>query len=135
LTDEFTVTFILLWTICIIICTQDQQTITNIKSAMRLWEDAMCLRFREYRQHTGSSDRIIFIPSEELVIIAFSYILVDLMLRNNTFLAILVILILYSLHSSATKHNFSCIQKSFFKMSVLHWTTGWAPRNTDRRIL
>ncbi|XP_048737759.2 blastula protease 10-like [Ostrea edulis] len=42
----------------------DQQAITNIKSAMKLWEDATCLRFREYRRQSGSSDRIIFVRSQ-----------------------------------------------------------------------
>ncbi|XP_061173731.1 protein SpAN-like [Saccostrea echinata] len=42
----------------------DQEAITNIKAAMKLWEESTCLRFREYSQRSGSSDRIIFVPSQ-----------------------------------------------------------------------
>lgn len=42
----------------------DSQAVSNVKSAMKLWEDNTCLRFREYNSASGTSDRIIFVGSQ-----------------------------------------------------------------------
>lgn len=46
----------------------DGQAITNVKSAMKLWEKDTCLRFREYHSASGTSDRIVFVGAQGYVI-------------------------------------------------------------------